>query len=113
MSDVEMADANDNRIQLSTASDGEVERKELFSIDGTSYYIINKPRPNVALKAFWNLKTKGEEIAQMELLIDMIGEDAYQALMNYDGLTVEDLERITKIANDTAMGTLEEAKAGN
>lgn len=107
MSDIDPELDNSQPVELTTNADQTTpELKHLFSIDGTPYYIDARPRPNIGLKQLWLLKTKGEEIAQTETLIAMIGEEGFQALMNYDGLKAEELEQIFKIANDTAFGTL-------
>lgn len=105
MGDVDLDNAQP--VELTTNTDQtSPELRHLFSIDGKPYYIVNKPRPNIALKSLWVLKTQGEEQAQMTMLVAMLGEDGYQALMNYDDLTADQLEQIVKIANDTVFGTL-------
>jgi hypothetical protein len=84
---------------------------DLFSIDGTTFSVQARPRPNIALKYMKELRdTKNAEVAQAGLLIDMIGEDGYEALVNCDGLTPDQFENIVQIVSDLAMGGMEKAQ---
>lgn len=82
-------------------------RVTLFTIDETEYTVPRRPRPNLALRFMWESKTVGEDEAGMNLLIALVGDEGFQALMNYEPLTTEEFEKIMAIATELAMGALE------
>ena len=96
-------------IELTTSTE-EVEKLELFSIDGKSYYIDNKPRINVALKTLKLLRTEGEEAAMAFMMEAAIGEEAFDALTEYDDLTPETFQAIVQAAQKVVFGGLEAPK---
>lgn len=86
------------------------ERVELFSIDDTSYTIPKKFPVGLGLKVIRTARRSGQEIAMAELLEEVIGSDAYDALVNYKDLEDEHLERLMNIVNQLALGSLEGPK---
>lgn len=86
-----------------------VEMINLFQLGGRTYQIPAKPRVNLALKFLWQRKTKGELEAAAALLGDMIGDEGFQALMEYEDLTSEILEKVCTAAATVAMGGMEQA----
>jgi len=94
-------------LALSTNHSESVERVELFSIDDVTYTIPNKVRVNVQLKYLYTLKTEGEMAATYEVLHELLGDDGYQALMNYDDLTEEDFNDVVQVAQKIVMGESE------
>lgn len=89
----------------------EVETVELFSIDGVSYHIPTKPRVNVALKYLKMARDEGTDAAAAFLLEKLLGEEAYNALMDFDDLTDEALGQIVEAAQKVTLGGLEAPKA--
>ncbi len=100
-------------VRLATTGAHLSERVPLFYIDDQVYTIAAKPRPNVALRYMYTLKTRGEQIATAQLLEDLLGHDAYLALMDHDDLEQEQLTAIMQIAQKLTMGALEAATSGN
>lgn len=100
-------------IELTTSNESneEVEQVELFSIDGKSYTIPKKPRMNVALKTMKMIRTEGEDAAAAYMLEAVIGEEAYDALTDYDDLDPETFRQIIAIAQKVVFGGLEGPKA--
>jgi hypothetical protein len=90
-----------------TAPVGQV---ELFRLDGVVHTIPEKARFNVALKYLWLAKTKGEEIAGQWMLEELIGTDAYTALMDHDELTDAQFSQIMGAAQRVVLGSLESGK---
>lgn len=90
--------------------DGPVGRVDLFRLDGRTYTIPDRTRANVGLKYLWLEKEKGTGPAEQWLLEELLGEDGYKALMGYDELEPEDLERIMLVAQEVVLGSLEEGK---
>ncbi|MFJ4626172.1 hypothetical protein [Streptomyces sp. NPDC088847] len=64
------------------------ERIPLFTIDGVEYTIPAKAPFKVALKFMNEAKRSGNDTyAALQLLEDMLGKDAYEKLLDFDGLT--------------------------
>lgn len=97
------------KIELKSAT-VEAEQIELFSIDGKSYTIPNKPRLNVALKTLKLVRTQGEEAASAFMLEAVIGEEAFEALTEYDDLDAETFQQIILAAQKIVFGGLEAPK---
>ncbi len=83
---------------------------ELFSLDGVSYTIPAKPRANLALRYLYEAKSIGTDYAATNLLEALVGTDGYQALMNYDDLTGDQLQEVLDAAQKITLGTLESPK---
>jgi len=81
----------------------EKEPVHLFTLNGDDYY-IDPSGANVALVYLAKVEEVGEQVAQAWLLRYMIGDDAYQALMSYDGLTAEDLDDLIKVVVAEVLG---------
>lgn len=96
-----------NKVQLVSTVVDET-RVELFSIDGVDYTIPATPRPNVGLKYLKTLRDKGQDIASAGLLIDLLGESGYTALMNCESLTESQFTQILEIVQDVALGATED-----
>lgn len=86
---------------------------DLFSIDDKVYQVPAKPRVNVALKYLTNVKELGNAVAEMQLLEDLLGEEGYRALSEFDGLTAADLSAVSEAAARLVLGALEDAGEGN
>jgi uncharacterized protein YihD (DUF1040 family) len=99
-------------IELNSSQGGSEneEQIQIFSIDGKEYTIPAKPRVNVALKYLHDAKHKSEDIAAAGLLENLLGEEGYEALMNYEDLTADQLKAIMKIVQKVALGSMEESQ---
>lgn len=82
----------------------------LFSIDGREYDIPAKPRANIALKYLWEVKQRGQEVAAATLLEELIGAEGFQALMEYDDLTQDQLKTVMEAAQKVVLGNAEAPK---
>ena len=91
--------------------EGDDERIVVFHLNERDYSIPKSPRINLGLKFSLEMKKYGSAVAVAGLLEDMLGEEGFEALMSYDGLTAPDLETITEICSRAAMGKLEAQKA--
>jgi hypothetical protein len=94
-------------ISLRSAPEDEAERIDLFRIDGVVYTMSVRPRANVSLKYAWIAREKGMEAAASYALEALIGDDGYQALMNFSGLAPEDLDQIVSAASKIMAGAAE------
>jgi hypothetical protein len=88
-------------------------RVPLFEIDDVVYTVPAKPRVNLALKFMWQSKTLGQDTAAMNILEDLLGTEGFEALVNYDDLTPQDLEAVVTRATKLLMGSLEVVTGGN
>lgn len=86
------------------------DRVVLFTIDGEEFTIPEKPPFKVALKYMNESKRSGNDMfAALQLLEDMLGKEAYDRLLNFDGLTDELVGEILEQCIDRAFPALKEA----
>lgn len=97
-------------ISLRTAEPTEDDRVDLFAVNGTTYQISTKPKINTALKYMHLARTQGSDVAVGYMLETLIGADGYQALMEFDDLTQDDLETIIAAASKIMAGAVEDPK---
>jgi hypothetical protein len=86
----------------------EAERVPIFEIDGTVYDIPNVARADIGLAYVNRVIEEGEDAATANLIIDTMGDDAFEALRGVVGLEPEDWrgiqEKIQGIVNPKARG---------
>jgi hypothetical protein len=89
----------------------EVEAKvpmvELFSIDGTAYSIPDKVRPALSLQYLRIARTQGVGIAEDWLADQLVGAEAYEALLNFPDITAEQITAVMRDARRVAFGETE------
>lgn len=86
------------------------ERIPLFSLDGVEYTIPAKAPFKVALKFMNESKRSGNDMfAALQLLEDMLGKDAYDKLLDFDGLTDELMGQIMEQCIDRAFPAVKES----
>ncbi len=98
---------------FTTKSTEGVEQVHLFSIDGVDYFIPKKTRVNLGLKYLYQVKTEGESRAGANLLMDLLGDENYVALMNYEDLEEKDLMDIMDVAAKVVLGEGTLGTSGN
>lgn len=96
-------------------------RVPLFYIGDLEFTVPADPGANIALQylhiaagqdcACIKPHGRGEMAANDYLLTELLGEDGYQALREFDGLTTADLGQIIAIAVKITLGALEIPKA--
>jgi hypothetical protein len=97
-------------IELKTADAATVKMEDVFSIDGVTYQIASVITVNVALQYMRMLRTQGQEVALGWAIERVLGDDAYTALMNFDGLTPEQLAEVMDVVRIKLMGAVEGPK---
>lgn len=85
----------------------EVEQVELFKLNGHSYTIPNKARANVSLKYLNLLRKEGDAAASAYLLTTLLGDEAFDALTEYDDLTQDQFTAVVEAAQKVVLGNLE------
>jgi hypothetical protein len=88
----------------------EPERIDAFSINGKVYSINPKPKTNAALKYVHLARTRGNEIAIDFMLETLLGREGYEALMDFDDLSEDQLEQVITAASKIMAGALENPK---
>lgn len=88
-------------------------RVVLFTIDGKAYSIPKKFPVGLGLKIIRTVRLHGEELAMAELLSEVLGDDAYDALINYRDLTPENLMDLMLKVRELALGGLQGPKASS
>jgi len=81
-------------------------RVPLFTIDGVEYSMPAEPPAFVVLAYLKTVREKGDDVAAYELLENMLGEEAYEALRNCKTATVSDLAAITRIVGEHSVGAI-------
>lgn len=66
----------------------------IFEIDGHTYEMADAARADIGLDYINRVITDGEDAATAQLVIDTMGEDAFQALREVDGLDPDDWRAI-------------------
>lgn len=97
-------------LQLKSTDAPPVEMEDLFSIDGVTYQIPRRVTVNVALRYMKLLRTKGQDEALAWAIERVLGESAYDALMNFDGLQPDDLAQVMEVVRDKLLGAVEGPK---
>jgi hypothetical protein len=90
----------------------EVPMLDLFTLDGKTYQIPDRVRPNVSMKFLWMIKTVGVGAAEHWLGQQLIGEEGYLALINCEYLTQEQSDEIFQEARSVVFGERRPKSAG-
>lgn len=99
-------------VRLTSKTDAPADRVVLFYVDDEPYTIPKKISRGHGLRFLRTMRRQGEAIAAQELMETLIGEDGYEALMNCDDLTDEDLDKIMDRLRDEALGAVEDETGG-
>lgn len=95
---------------LKSVKGAEPERVPAFSINGVTYSISTKPPVNKALRYLHISRTQGTEAGIDFMLGVLLGEEGYEALMDFDQLTEEQLKDVVTIASKIMTGSVEVPK---
>lgn len=87
----------------------EAERLPLFYIDDTEYTGPKTVSGPTALKALQWLAEKGQQYAAYKVLIDCIGQEAYDTLTGCEQLTLEQVRSMVNKISDLYFGQALEA----
>lgn len=93
-------------IRLSSAKpEGETEKVVAFYVDDQPFEVPKKFPASVGLRYLRNAKQKGEEVATAELMIEVLGEDAFNQLCDNDNLTHEEFNAMSKFIAEIALSS--------
>jgi len=109
--EVESAPGEFEILRLSTKTKKKtVEYVDLFEIDDVTYQVPRRPSPTVGLKFLHIMKHEGQEEAAYYMLTTMLGQEGYDALMNYEDLSQEQYDFVLTAAIRIATGKTENPK---
>ena len=91
----------------------EEERVILFYLDEVAYDIPKHFPPGLGLRVIRTSRRQGDAVAAAELLEEVIGEEAYVALMNHKGLSQEDIKDLMFAVQKVALGALDVPKGSS
>lgn len=80
---------------------------EIFSIDDVPYFIPREISPSVSLRYMKRVRQIGLEIAAGELLEELLGTEAYDALANCKYVTQQHLADVISLVQHQTMGAIE------
>lgn len=97
-------------LQLDSTDVPETSRIPLFYLDDEEF-TIEIPFPvNLSLVYLKMAREQGENIATGWLVEQVLGAEAYEALMNYKGLKASHLKKIGHLVSNLALGAVEDPK---
>jgi hypothetical protein len=99
----------------STPTDAEVERIPVFSIDGVMYTIPKEIPAATVLDLLEKVDNVASISAQLDILRELLGDEAYHALRECKTLTVRQLKQLIDDIGVLVMGSMEDVvkSAGN
>ena len=94
-------------VEIITTDEQDVDLIPLFSIDGRVYSIPGEVSASMALRLLDSARRHGMEAATSEALEELLGGEAYQALLQCRSLKVSHLEQIMEVVQAHVLGDLE------
>jgi hypothetical protein len=77
---------------------------EIFAIGDKRYYAPARPHARVELTYLYKTRHEGPDAANGYLLEELVGHEGYVALMGYEALTADDLDRIFGLLREALQG---------
>lgn len=84
-----------------------VEKEKLFSLDDVDYFIPKEIPPSVVFSYLRDARRGGGEMAFANMFVELVGEDALDALAEHDGMTKENMKALMKALQSRVLGALE------
>jgi hypothetical protein len=77
------------------------------------YTMPANPPATVILRYLRSVRLHGHDVASGELLEELIGEDAYLALMNHPGVGIDELGAVMNIVSEHSLGLITKARGNS
>ena len=84
----------------------DIDMVPIFVLDGVTYSIPDRVRPNLSFKYLWMVRQVGPVAAEAWLCEAMLGKDAYVAYLNCDYITQEQSDAIFSAARSVVFGEI-------
>lgn len=93
-------------IQLPTAKveDGDIEMIDVFELDGEVYQMPKKVSAGLGLKYLKIQAERGQDAAIYYMMLELLGDEAYEALMDHPSLDQEALDQILEVVEAHGLG---------
>ena len=91
----------------------ELEMEPVFQIDDDIYRIPKKPSAGLALGYLEKQSTEGPDSAVYWMMVQMLGEDGYQALKNHPALERSQMDAIIQHIEKRVLGGIEGNPSGD
>lgn len=77
---------------------------EIFRLGGKSYYVDRNIGAGAALRMLKTLRVEGENAAVSSMLMELLGEEAFDALANHRGIKADHLARVLLSCQKAILG---------
>lgn len=94
-------------IELKTSEAPAIEDEPVFSIDGRVFTMPKRVPVATALKYMRMVRKEGQDVAIGWAVEKVLGEEAYVALSEFDGLTKDQLAQVMEIVRQKLLGAVE------
>jgi hypothetical protein len=99
-------------IKINTSRELSQEREEVFSIDDKAYTVLKVVPGNVGLQAMDKMASLGELIGVRWMMIELLGQEGYDALRTCPYVEEADILAIMEICRLKVFGKIEEQGKG-
>lgn len=91
------------------------ERKKLtlFRLNGNDYKVEARPPAHIALRFLDDLEKRGEDRAVARMMPALLGQDAWDALVADESLTMDEFRAVVDAASTLLLGQVQEVGKGN
>ena len=105
--DIPMPEIGVLDLRSEDAKDLKPDLVEIFRLDGKPYFIDRNMGAGVALRVIKSIKKDGENAAVATLLTEMLGDEAFDALANFRGVTPAHLNQVVLACQKAILGDAE------
>lgn len=89
---------------FSEDADPEPDLVEVFRLDGRSFSIDRNRGAGVAMRMLKMMRNQGENAAVANFLIEVLGDEAFDALSNFPGVGVGTLQKVMLACSKALLG---------
>lgn len=82
-------------------------KEKFFSIDDQDFFIPKEIPPNIVFTYLRDARRGGAEMAFANMFVSLCGEEALDALAEYDRMTEKDMKTLMKTLQKRVLGALE------
>ena len=101
-------------IKLPTAKveEGDIEMIDVFELDGDVFQMPKKVSAGIGLKYLKIQAERGPDAAIYYMMLELLGEEAYEALMEHPSLDKETLDQILETVESHGLGASQGKSGG-
>lgn len=102
--DIAMPEIDVLDLHSQDAEDEQPDLAEVFRLDGRPYFIDRNRGAGVAMKMLKLIRTEGENAAMANFLLDVLGDEAFEALSNFPGVKIGQLQTVMLACTKALLG---------